>query len=240
MTELIKRLQGLEKPKQFADWLWKSLEEFYLLKDTTEESIINQKSPLYLFITKHNNLESTVVGIAKIYDENIPKKSQTSFRQSIGITLHKSTKIKDNKIFNVIDDLIYLTIQTKAVEALDGLLEVNSNKYIASQNIILYDTLACVQSLVPNNKVFEFTRKLVEVPSFEDGYIFVAIAIMLECKPDNYKEIINNYKQRIQKLYASCAKSEGNKEKEAYFEVVDSSFAKHPDAKNMILSLSKV
>ena len=234
MSDLINSLYGLKKPEEFADWLWNSLAELYMSNGIAEGNIANRESSLYLF-TSGDGLESTLEAIVKIYNENVPKESQGSFRQSIGIALHKCTETQDPRVFEIVNDLTHLISRTKATEALDSVLETASNKYIAENSEIFYNIFGFLPLLTPDEKVFDFTHSLVNSPFFDNRYIFGAIETMIDCKPNDALKIIDEFGDRIKRLYG---KVKGLEEESTYWEAVNRHLANYPAVKKRILFFS--
>jgi len=234
MATFTERLSKLEKPEEFADWLWGSLAELYLVNGNR----INHNSEIYIF-ELINSADDPVDALSMAYNQYVPSYNQSSFRQAIGIALRKCTKTEDPKVFNIVDDLTYLISNTKATEALDGLLETVSNKYIAeNHNRILYNILSILPGLGPSDKVFDVTYNLVNSPFFDDGYIFAAIGVMIGCKPNDCLKIVDEFGEKIQRLYGAV---HGIKEEEtAYWEAVNQCTTKYPTVKKRIRSFSKV
>jgi len=232
MEKNSKRLSELETPEEFAKWLWEGLADYY---QVTPES--NKYSELKSLISGR---EYAVEALINIYDLNVPKNRQASFRQSIGIALHKCVEIQNPKVFEVVNDLTYLIAGAKATESLDGLLEnleTTSNEHIAqNRERLLYSTMGVLLALPSDNRVYDFTHKLVNSPSFNKGHIFSVIEIMVRCKPGEYQAIVDEFKDRIQTIY--CQVKGIEKEEKAYWEAVNLTIS-NPAVRELITSITK-
>ncbi|MBS3050947.1 MAG: hypothetical protein J4400_02260 [Candidatus Aenigmarchaeota archaeon] len=235
---LLEDLSGLETPEQYADWLLKNLEELHQLPEdqVPTKYKVNHESQLWLF-TLYNHLESPLDALEKAY-RSIPEERRQPFRQAIGIALHRCAEIEDPIILPVVEYLTYLIGAAGATEALDGLLETASNEYVAENHrSIFYDAISSVMTLAPDDRVFDFTHNLANNPYFNDGLLFDAMKIMIECRPDDYRQIVGENGQRIQRLYGTV---KGKEPEPRYWRKVDLLFEDYPDVKGMIRDFSKM
>ncbi|MFH1510518.1 MAG: hypothetical protein ABIF10_02410 [Candidatus Woesearchaeota archaeon] len=233
MSELTEGLSDIKLPEQYAAWLWDVLAELY-----PKFGEVDRDSRLYRFIKGRTatGIDSPLDALNLVYKRCIPAPSQNGFRHAIGTALKRCAESTDRKVFRPTSDLVYLLGATKAVEALEGLLEVNSTEFIAiNHDSLLFDTIANVKSLPSNDTVYSFTSNLVQVPFFDDGYLFDALGIMLDCKPD--AGIVDKYGERIRGLYSLI---KGDKEEEAaYWNAIDLNFSMQSTVIEMIRSYSK-
>ena len=222
----------LEKPEEFAHYLWEGLCELHL---GTEKPFLETSELYKLFITSGPEYPLDVM--TRIYEERISKEHQQAFRKSIGLALQKCAETRDPKVFGIVDELTYLIGTTKATDALDDLLHTLSNEYLAQNRPrILFATFSFLPLLVPDDIVFGFTHSVATSPQFDNGYLFAALETMMNCKADRCTEIISEFAGQIKGLYNSV---KGNgKEEEAYWKEISKLSSKHPAAKAGIHALS--
>ena len=183
-------LSKIKTSKEFADWIFVTLTDLY----TQGRKSVNEESDLWKF-TLNGGFESVEHAMTTIYDRHVPDNNQRSFREGIGIALHKCTEGYSKKVNPVINGLINLIGSTKASESLEGLLEISSNDTIVKSNkTLLYDSLAAALSFPPDNKIYEFTHKLANSTSFNDGFIFESVRLMIECDSNHSRFKTKNFK----------------------------------------------
>jgi hypothetical protein len=218
MLLFIKELNDFETEKQYVDWLWLALAEFY-----SNDKTVRYRSGLYRFMSK-TLAESTVDALAKVYVKHITADKKHLFRTAIGKVLKKCTEKGSVAVAPIVDDLSYLICQINAIEALDGLLAVMScEPLITAEPELLYNCLSVMRSMDPCNELFDFASKLVELPTFDDGYIFVAIKVMADCRPEQAEKIADRLGQRITNLYDEVKRLNAAEES-AYWETIRSLF----------------
>lgn len=223
-------MSKLQTEEQFAEWLWKSLGDFYRAPSGDKK-----RSELYSFMII-NDTESPAEALATVYRRYVCEKA--TYRRAIGRALRRCAQEADAEVFQIADDLIYLLGYTGAVEALDGLLEAMFSESIAGEYPeLLYACMANIQAIEPCDGLFDFVAKLVKSPYFDDGYIFSAIKIMVDCRPESSIEIVESLGKRISNLY-NKVKRFGVGEESVYRETVAELFASNGEIMKKILFYS--
>jgi hypothetical protein len=182
--------------KMFADWLWRGFLSFYD-PPPSETKRIHAFGPFGLIIRQQ---ESIIDGLARVYEKYVPKSRKLMFRQAIGDVLREQGNNADAPL-PALEDLIYLIARIKATEALDALPPAVGNGFLGErQSAILYDTLSTLGSLAPSSQVYEVVSELINSANFNDGYLFEAIKILVECRPLHVAAIILSLEHRLTKL----------------------------------------
>lgn len=215
--ELTQRFSDMKKPEQYGNWIYNSLTNFYDNSKPWDELTA---------LVSLTSAETPSDAFSRVYSDCVLPCSRENFNQGIGVVLNKYSKISDDNIFKPIKDLVFLVGRTNAVEAFDGLLDVNSAEFITKNyDEIFGDTFANIGGMKPKKSVYDFTRKLVNTPFFHNGYIFSAIDILIDDRSENPIKLIDKFGERIQEHYNSVKDNEG--EKSAYWEAVDFYFSRH-------------
>lgn len=190
-----KRLFSNFDRQQFADWLWRGLYSFYNAPLPDRGSTFDNAGHIIL------EYESICEGLAVVYEELVPSNRQLAFRQAIGDVLRE--KSGDNsELVQAFQDLIYLIIRIKAYESLSSLLPSVGNGVIGKQYPeILYETIAALASLAPSDYAYKTATNLINSANFDDGYLFEAIKVLVECKPNDTAKVVLNLEPRLTQLY---------------------------------------
>ncbi len=230
MSEFIEELTGLKNKEQFAEWLWKSLGDLHRQRPSNGKK--NQRELYHFMIT--NGMESPVEVLAVSYRRYVREREKELYRKAIGLALRKCAQEANTEQVNQIaGDLIYLLGYIGAVEALDGLLELLAGEHPE----LLYACMANIQAIKPCDELFHFMAELVQGPYFDDGYIFSAIKIMVDCRLESSMEIVDGLGRRISKLYKKV-KERGTDEESVYWETVTELFASNGEIMKKILFYS--
>lgn len=181
--------------KKFADWIWRGLQAFYTVPPAKRAATFDNAGGLIL------QYESVCEGIAAIYEKFVPANKQLSFRQAIGDVLReKSPDYSD--LFPAFQDIIYLIIRLKATESLSALLPTVGSGVLGKQHPdILYETITALRYLAPSENSYKITSKLIDSVNFDDGYLFEAMKVLIECKPDYTANIVLELEPRLTQLY---------------------------------------
>ncbi len=225
MSKFIERLLLLQTEEQVAGWLWQSLLDLHS---------VNRQSELYRFMAAANDMESPEEALADIYYRCYCDKEM--YRKAIGCALRRCAREPWAEVNQIVDDLIYLIGYIGAVEALDGLLALLS--VVAGEHPeVLYACMANIQAIEPCGELFDFMAELVQGLYFDDSYIFSAIKIMVDCRPNSFIEIVDGLGRRISKLYKKV-KERGADEESVYRETVAELFASNSEIMEKILFYS--
>lgn len=193
--------------QQFADWLWQGLYSFYNKPRSDRGATFNNAGSIIL---EH---ESVCEGIAYIYEKLVPANGQLAFRQAIGdVIREKSNNYSD--YVQAFQDLIYLIIRIEANESLSSLLPtVGSGVFGRQHPKVLYETISALASLSPSEYAYETASDLIDSANFDDGYLFEATKILVECKPNDAAKIVLRFEPRLTQLFAITNRIGGNEYK---------------------------
>jgi hypothetical protein len=174
----------------FADWLWRGLLSFYSSSLSEKINAFDEYGPLIV------QQETVSEGLAQVYEAFIPRTRQLIFRQAIGDVLrdHANGQGVPQDAFQ---DLIYLIARIRATESLDALLPSVGNGALGRLFPgILYEALSVLRLLAPSNYAKDVALQLVDCSNFDDGYLFEAIKVIIECNPiDTTKTILRLHKR---------------------------------------------
>lgn len=180
---------------EFADWLWRGLRKFYASPPSKREDSFQYVGWQIM------QYESICEGIAQIYEEYVPDSKQLLFRQAIGDVLRKHANDYDAPR-DAIRDLIYLIIRIKANESLSALLPAVGNGFLGQlYPDILYVTITSLRSLAPSMQAYKTASGLIDSTNFDEGYLFEAIKVLVECKPTHVSRILVALEPRLSNLF---------------------------------------
>lgn len=222
MSQFIEQLKRLETVEHFAEWLWSALTDWY--------SDSESKPSELAWFAFHIGAESCSHALSIIYDRHILTERKPIFRAAIGNVLKKCAENGKTDIAPMIEDLIYLSRQVNATEALDGLLATMSTESFmtSKEPNLLYGCLSLLWQISPSEEAFAFTSSLIQLPGFDEGYILKAIRTLTDCQPANAEKIVDSLGARITSLY-SIVKHDPV-EKSAYWAAIRTLFDKKKDA----------
>lgn len=213
MEKAIRKAFAKFNRKGFADWLWRGLSKFYSLPPSDRALAFDYVG---YFIMQQ---ESICEGLARTYEEYVPKSKQMMFRQAIGDVLLERGNM-DNAPVDAFRDLIYLTIRINATEPLSALLPTVGNGLLGKRDPeIFYGTIAALKSLMPSAQVYETTYHLIGSANFDDGYLIEAINVLVECEPSRATDIVSKLVSRLKRLQ-NVTKKLGGDEWTAFCEAV--------------------
>lgn len=194
-SDFLEQLFAQYDREKFADWIWRGLLSFYTVSPAERAATFDNAGGLIL------QYESVCEGLAVIYEDFVPANKQLSFRQAIGdILREKSHDYSD--LFSVFQDLIYLIIRLKANESLSALLPTVGNGVLGKRYPgLLYETITALGSLAPSDYAYKTAFKLIDSVNFDDGYLFEAMKVLIECKPDDTAKIVLKLEPRLTQLY---------------------------------------
>ena len=176
----------------FAEWLWVSLQSFYISSFSK-----GGNKHIRLLIEEQ---ESVCEVLVYIYEKCVPNTKQLMFRQAIGDVLREHGDDKDAPI-SAFQDLIYLVARIRAAEPLSALLPTVGNGLLGKrQPSLLYETFAVLKSFTPSPQIYEMVYDLISSVNFDEGYLFEAIKILIDCEPSHASDIINAIKPRLVEL----------------------------------------
>jgi hypothetical protein len=180
---------------EFANWLWNGLRSLYASRPSDRVNAFQHVGWQIL------QYESVDKGLARFYEEYVPDSRQLLFRQAIGDVLRRHANDHDAPL-DAIRDLIYLITRIKADESLSALYPTVCNGYLAEQYPgILYDAITILRSRAPSEKAYKTASNLIDCANFEDGYLFEAIKVLVECEPSYVSRILIKYEERLSKLF---------------------------------------
>jgi hypothetical protein len=180
--------------EEFADWLWRGLQLFYSSPPSNKINAFDDVG--YLILQQ----ESVCEGLAYVYENYVPESKRLLFRQAIGDVLRERGSINSEPI-NAFLDLIYLTARINATESLSALLPIIGNGPMGKQNPdVFFDTFAVLRSLAPSIHAYEAAFDLINSANFDDGYIFEAIKVLVECEPSQTAKFILFLEPRLSQL----------------------------------------
>jgi len=181
----------------FADWLWRGLRSFY---SSPPSERVNAFDYAGLLIMAQ---ESVSEGLGQVYDECVPESQKLMFRQAIGDVLreHGNDPGAPTPAFQ---DLIYLVVRIRATESLKALLPTIGNGLLGKRYPdILYDTIAALRFLAPSARAYDAALDLIDSPNFDDGYLFEALKVLVECEPSRTSGIVLMFELRLSDLRRS-------------------------------------
>lgn len=194
-NDFFKQLFALYDREKFADWLWRGLHSFYTVSPVERATTFDNAGHLIL------QYESICEGIAAIYEDFVPANKQLSFRQAIGDVLREKSA-DHSDLLPAFQDLIYLIIRLKANESLSALLPTVGNGVLGQRYPdILYETITALGSLAPSDYAYKTAFNLIDSANFDDGYLFEAIKVLVECKPSDTAKIVLTFEPRLTQLY---------------------------------------
>lgn len=198
--------------EKFADWLWRGLRSFYT--SPSSERIRTFDGAGILIVQQ----ESLCEGLARVYEECTQEPKQVMFRQAIGDVLRDQAN-NPNAPFDAFRDLIYLIARIRATESLSALLPTVGTGYLGKHYPnILYDTVAVLRSLAPSTQAYKTAFSLINCANFDDGYLFEAMKVLVECEPSCASEIVLKLEPRLSQL-RQAAQERGGDEWTAFCEV---------------------
>lgn len=190
--------------EQYADWLWRGLRAFY---NAQSASRVRAFDHVGLIIAQQ---DSVCEGLAHVYEEYVPESRKLLFRRAIGDVLREQANNQDAPI-TAFQDLIYLLVRIRANESLGALLSAVGNGLVGKRHpAIFYETLAVLRSLAPSAHAFETARGLVVSANFDDGYLFEATKVLVECEPPSVSGIVLEFEPRLSKLRQACLELGGD------------------------------
>jgi len=189
---------------QFADWLWRGLQSFYALPPSDRAMAFDHVG---LQIIQQ---ESICAGLALIYEEFVPEPNQLIFRQAIGDVMRKQGN-NPNAPESAFSDLIYLLMRIRATESLSALLPAVGNGLIGKRcPDILYETITALKSLAPSTPAHDTARDLIDSINFDEGYLFEATKVLIECEPSRISQIVLDFEPRLSQLRETTYELGGN------------------------------
>lgn len=182
------------KREEFADWLWRGLRSFYTSPPSDR---VRAFDDMGLLIIKQ---ESVCEGIARIYEQYVAERRKLMFRQAIGDVLREHANDQKAPI-PAFQDLIYLLGRIKATESLSALLSIVCSGFLKRRYTdVLYETFAVLRSLAPSIYAYDTAFALVNCLNFDDGYLFEAIKVLVECQPSQASKIILMLEPRLTQM----------------------------------------
>lgn len=180
--------------EMFADWLWRGLRTFY---DSSPPDRVRAFDPAGFLIIQQ---ESVSEGLAYVYHHYVPDSKRLMFRQAIGDVLREKGN-DQNAPIPAFQDLIYLLVQIRATESLTALLPTIGNGLLGQRYPdILYETVAALRLLAPSVQAHETASSLINSNNFDDGYLFEAIKVLIECQPSLAAATVLSLKPRLNQL----------------------------------------
>lgn len=191
-NEIKKVFSGFDR-EAYADWLWRGLFKFYTSPSSNGEAF----APVCSLIRQQETLSE---GLAQVYEEYISADKQLLFRQAIGDVLRDHSNIETVPMV-AFQDLIYLIARIRAIESLGALLPTVGSGLLGKQHPeILYDSFSILKYLAPSSSAFDTVFALVNSSNFDDGYLFEAMSVLIECEPSRTSEIVLRLEPRITQL----------------------------------------
>lgn len=212
MSEEFAEIDRLNTAKKFADWLWQML--FLLYRSPYSKEVQD-------FWLLNNRQGCPSLTLAHIYEKYVPEGKRSMFCQAIGELLHRHIK-ETGAPEEIFEDLIYLISKIEAFDLLGELSLAVKNRLAGKKSSeILYSTLAVLLGFTPRREAYEAASLLINCDGFDDGYLFVAIRILVECKPAQAKRIIAELKPRIVNRYQLAC---DRKQSVNFWETIDDIF----------------
>ncbi len=210
-----KELANLDR-KGYTDWL---SQEFRSIYSSSAFERAHAFSPLYQLIPQQ---ETICEDLAHFYENYLPESGKLKFRQAIGTVLHAQANNLDASP-PVILALIRLLGRIKATESLNALVQTIDNepllaKVRATESLIalaptidkrpikrqrlgiLDETIAVLKMLAPSSDVYQAAFDLANCISFDDGYLFQVMKVMVECEPSRAATIVLTFEPRLSRL----------------------------------------
>lgn len=192
-ADILAKFAQLDR-EQFADWLWRGLRSFYTGPASARGRAFDH---LGAFILQQ---ESIVEGIARVYEEYVPEAKQLLYRQALGDVLRNQANVPEAPM-PAFQNIIYLMARIKAVESLDALVPTVGTGYMGRRAPeILYETMAALRYLAPSQQAYNVVGELISSPNFDDGYLFEAMKVLIECQPSLTTKTVLNLLPRLNRL----------------------------------------
>lgn len=189
----IKKMFSEFDREAYADWLWRGLLQFYVSLSADSAAF----DPVSSLIRQQETISE---GLAQIYEEYIPANKKLMFRQAIGDVLRDHSNNEDVPVV-AFQDLIYLIARIKATESLGALVPTVGSGLLGKRHPeILYESFSVLKYLAPSSSAFGTAFALVDSANFDDGYLFEAMNVLIECEPSHTSEIVLKLEPRITKL----------------------------------------
>lgn len=180
--------------QEYADWLWRGLRSFYSLPARERVRAFD-----YVGVSVSRQ-ESLCEGLAHVYETYVPDARKLSFRQAIGDVLRDQSD-NENAPLAACQDLIYLLVRTRATESLGSLLPAVGNGLPGRRRpSLLFDAVAALRSLAPSTYAYQTAREIVSAANFDDGYLFEAIKVLVECEPSRIAVLLRELEPRLSDL----------------------------------------
>lgn len=181
--------------EQFADWLRRGLQAFYKFPPS-------DRAMAFEFVGLHIVQQLSVsAGLAFVYENFVPRANQLKFRQAIGDVMRKFAN--DATVPKAaFSDLIYLIMRIRASESLNALFPVVGNGLIGKKYPdVLYEAITALRSLAPDTAAYDTARNLINSTNFDDGYLFEATKVLVECEPSQTSKVVLDFEPRLSELH---------------------------------------
>jgi len=218
-NKVINMFKNLDR-EAFADWLWRGLRSFYNYSSEGELWISDYTGSLI------RRQDAVSEGIKQLYLECIPPEKQLQFRQAIGDVMRVHTNDGSLPI-HAYQDLLYLIAGIRADESLPALLPAIGNGLAGKANPdILYDTFSVLKYMAPSIHAYSAASTLAKCRNFDEGYLFEALTVMVECEPTLTVKMILLYEPRLTEHRKLIHQLNDVNEIDVFNEVADT-WAKH-------------
>lgn len=180
--------------EEFADWLWRGLKSFYSSTPSDKNDAFDDFGHIIL------QQESVCEGLACVYENYVPESKRLLFRQAIGDVLREQGR-SNKELINAFSDLIYLIARIDAYESLSAFFPIIGNGPMGKENPdVFFDVFAVLRSLTPSDHAYKTAFDLINSANFDDGYLFEAIKVLIDCKPSKAAQSILFLEPRLSQL----------------------------------------
>ncbi|OGF74345.1 hypothetical protein A2Z63_02125 [Candidatus Giovannonibacteria bacterium RIFCSPLOWO2_02_44_8] len=167
---LARKMKQFDSREMFAGWIWIVLQAIH--------QKIYQSADVILI----RRYDSSVEGLARVYETCVPKDRRKIFRQAIGDVLRLKGNNEDAPP-GVFEDLIYLIERINATEALGAIAPTVSNGLLGEKNPeIIYSTVSLLSTLSPSSMVYKAICDLRDGVNFDRRYAADVRKILTACK----------------------------------------------------------
>ncbi len=212
-NEIRKMFSDLDR-EQYADWLWRSLLQFYASPSSDKDAF----APVSSLVRQQETLSE---GLAQVYELYVPEHQKLLFRQALGDVLRNHSNSVDVPSV-AFQDLIYLIARIGATESLGALVPTVGSGLLGKVDpTILYDSFSILKYLAPSSSAFDTVLALVDSANFDDGYLFDAMTVLIECEPSRTSEIVLRLEPRITRLRSNIWALGSQEEMDAFREAAD-------------------
>ena len=151
--------------------------------------------------------ESLCEGLAHVYERLVPDPHKLWFRQAIGDVLRDHSDCPD-AASAAFQDLIYLLVRTRATESLTCCFPQSStDRPVDTDPACCLMRLQRCDPLAPSAYAYQTAREVVSAANFDDGYLFEAIKVLVECEPSQVAVVVRELEPRLSRSPAAGRRS---------------------------------